>query len=212
MAKQAQATSGTRPESAASRDRILAAAIDEFTDHGLSGARVERIATRAGANKQLIYHYFGSKQALFDAAIAAMVDRFRVIASRLPASVADRVTYYADAAARDRGFVRLLAWEALEAGEDPVVREEDRRAYFAERVAELADRQASGELPADLDPAQLFLAFQALAAHPYAFPQMARHITGLDVSDPAFVRARRRFLATLAGRLLGPEADEVTTG
>ena len=198
-------------ERGASRDRILAAAIDEFTEHGLSGARVDRIATRAGANKQLIYHYFGSKQALFDAAIAAMVDRFRAVTSQLPAAVADRVPYYADAAADDRGFVRLLAWEALEAGEDPVVREDDRRAYFVERVDELAARQASGELPHDLDPAQLFLAFQALAAHPYAFPQMARHITGLDVSDPAFLAARRRFLAALARRLLTPGDDDGVT-
>ena len=37
---------------------ILAAARDEFAEYGLGGARVDRIAERAGLNKRLIYYYF----------------------------------------------------------------------------------------------------------------------------------------------------------
>lgn len=192
-----------RGTSSAAAQRILAAAMEEFTAYGLAGARVERIAGAAGQNKQLIYYYFGSKQGLFEAAIAAMTERFRTINTDLPDAVEQRPRFYADAADQDRGFVRLLQWEALEQGDGEVVREQERRAYFAERVAELAQRQADGEIPADLDVAQLFLAFQALASHPYAFPQMSRHITGCDVDDPAFVAARERFLDVLAERLLG---------
>ena len=47
------------------RARILAAAMAEFAHHGLGGARVDRIARRAGANKRMLYYYFGSKEALF---------------------------------------------------------------------------------------------------------------------------------------------------
>lgn len=47
------------------RARILAAALDEFARHGLGGARVDRIARRAEANKRMLYYYFGSKEALF---------------------------------------------------------------------------------------------------------------------------------------------------
>jgi TetR/AcrR family transcriptional regulator len=46
----------------ASRARILAAARAEFVTHGLAGARVDRIAAHAGVNKNLIYHYLGSKE------------------------------------------------------------------------------------------------------------------------------------------------------
>ena len=49
----------------ASRARILAAAREEFVSYGLSGARVDRIASQSGVNKNLIYHYFGSKDALY---------------------------------------------------------------------------------------------------------------------------------------------------
>ncbi|MFZ1908100.1 MAG: helix-turn-helix domain-containing protein, partial [Burkholderiales bacterium] len=43
------------------RQRILEAATADFARHGLAGARVDRIAARAGANKRMLYYYFGSK-------------------------------------------------------------------------------------------------------------------------------------------------------
>src|SRR3984957_7998808 len=49
----------------ASRARILDAARIEFVSYGLSGGRVDRIAAQSGVNKNLIYHYFGSKDALY---------------------------------------------------------------------------------------------------------------------------------------------------
>ena len=51
--------------SAKSRERILGAATREFARHGLGGARVDRIAARSGANKRMLYYYFGSKEGLF---------------------------------------------------------------------------------------------------------------------------------------------------
>ena len=49
----------------ATRRKLLAAARREFANSGLAGARVDEIATRAGVNKQLVYHYFGDKDALY---------------------------------------------------------------------------------------------------------------------------------------------------
>ena len=49
----------------ATKARILAAAKSEFARLGLAGARVDEIAERANANKRMIYHYFGSKEDLF---------------------------------------------------------------------------------------------------------------------------------------------------
>ena len=59
------------------RDRILSAATAEFSRHGLAGARVDRIAERAGANKRMLYHYFGAKDELFLAALEASYERIR---------------------------------------------------------------------------------------------------------------------------------------
>ena len=52
-----------------SQNTILAAARDEFAEHGLGGARMDRIAERAGLNKRLIYYYFEDKEKLFQAVL-----------------------------------------------------------------------------------------------------------------------------------------------
>lgn len=52
-----------------SQQAILAAARDEFHEHGLGGARMDRIAERAGVDKKLIYYYFGQKDGLFQAVL-----------------------------------------------------------------------------------------------------------------------------------------------
>ena len=51
------------------RRRILPAAIHEFSEHGLAGARTDAIAHSAGVNKALLYYYFKSKKSLYTAAI-----------------------------------------------------------------------------------------------------------------------------------------------
>lgn len=53
------------------RAAILAAATHEFTAKGLSGARVDTIAKRAGVNKRMLYHYFGDKEGLYLAVLEA---------------------------------------------------------------------------------------------------------------------------------------------
>src|SRR5258706_12564888 len=55
------------------KKRILAAATEEFTEHGIAGARVDRIAAAAHSNKAMLYAYFGNKEQLFEAVFAQMV-------------------------------------------------------------------------------------------------------------------------------------------
>src|SRR5579863_1645940 len=70
-----EASTSRRRPGTQSRDRevtratILAAAEQEFARHGLESARTEEIAERSGVTKGLIYHYFGSKEKLYEAAL-----------------------------------------------------------------------------------------------------------------------------------------------
>ncbi|QTR02277.1 helix-turn-helix transcriptional regulator, partial [Saccharothrix algeriensis] len=59
----------------ATRQRLLDAALAEFAEHGIAGARVDRIAAQAESNKAQIYHYFGGKAQLFDAVYGSIVRR-----------------------------------------------------------------------------------------------------------------------------------------
>jgi TetR/AcrR family transcriptional regulator len=58
-----------RPRERDSRGLLEQAARSEFAEFGYAGARVERIARRAGVNKQLLFYYFGSKEGLYDSVV-----------------------------------------------------------------------------------------------------------------------------------------------
>jgi AcrR family transcriptional regulator len=70
------------------RAAILAAATEEFTAHGLNGARVDEIATRSGVNKRMIYYYFGDKNGLYLAVLEEIYADIRNAEIRL--HLADR--------------------------------------------------------------------------------------------------------------------------
>jgi len=57
------------------RTRILEAAVREFSEKGLAGARTEQIAEAAGVNKALLYYYFAGKEALYAAALEDVAQR-----------------------------------------------------------------------------------------------------------------------------------------
>jgi TetR/AcrR family transcriptional regulator len=69
--------SASRRDPGRTREAILKSAQEEFGTRGLSGARVDRIALRAGANKRMIYHYFGSKDGLYLAALERVYEGLR---------------------------------------------------------------------------------------------------------------------------------------
>jgi AcrR family transcriptional regulator len=101
-------------DSSVTRSRLLNAAYAEFVEWGLAGARVDRIAAAAGSNKQGIYAYFGSKQALFQ---QVMTERLVLARDAVPFTVNDLPGYAVavfDYLAADPGLLRLSRWKALE--------------------------------------------------------------------------------------------------
>ena len=136
----------------ATRARLLAAAHREFAAFGIAGARVDRIAAEAASNKAQIYHYFGSKEQLFDA-VAAMVDE---IVRELPLDVEDLPAYAVRLAERYEqhpDLLRLVTWRRLERNTEPptaVV------AASKAKIAEIAQAQADGRL-SDRYPAEVLL-------------------------------------------------------
>ena len=74
------------------RERLLAAALREFGEKGFAGARVEKITRDANANKQLVYHYFGNKEALFKSVLELAYKQYTGDASRLSIESLDAKT------------------------------------------------------------------------------------------------------------------------
>jgi TetR/AcrR family transcriptional regulator len=189
---------------ARTREKILAAALREFSDKGLSGARVDLIARRARVNKRMLYHYFGNKHDLFSAVLGHKIAQREALLSSAPENPSETLQYWFDAACRDVDWFRLLGWEALQRSDRGLVHEEQRRAISIQALGQTRRRQAKRLLPAGLDPAHLLLTMMAITAFPFTLPQAARLVTGRSVSDPKFQQAHRQFLRQFAKLLRMP--------
>lgn len=147
------------PDSSATKARILVAARAEFAQFGLAGARVDRIAEAAKANKRLIYVYFGSKEALFDTVIERCLAS---AAEDVPFDPADVTGYAArlfDYFVANPETLRLTTWNQLERGESA----ESSTEVYRGMVRALATAQRRGQADVGLDPLDLIALVLALA-------------------------------------------------
>src|SRR4030088_703434 len=98
----------------ATKKRLLDAAINEFAQRGIAGARVDRIADLAGCSKALIYDYFGNKDQLFVAVYDALVV---TLMQAVPIDAEDLSGYAGrlfDQYQACPELLRLSAWDILE--------------------------------------------------------------------------------------------------
>jgi AcrR family transcriptional regulator len=150
-----------RRDSAASRRRLLAAAADEFAARGIAGARVDRIASAARANKRLIYDYFGDKDGLFDAVMDAHMDKFMeanlIDADDLP-GYAGRLFDYSREHPDD---MRLFDWARLERRLGPISLGKRTQSY-RRRLAAIEAAQREGTVSARLSPEQILMVVESL--------------------------------------------------
>ncbi|MDA2803596.1 TetR family transcriptional regulator [Nocardiopsis suaedae] len=165
-------------DAAATRARLLAAARDEFAEHGIGGARVERIAKRAGVNKERIYGHFGNKDALFEAVMVDALGEHTEGIGLPSGDVAEYAGRLFDYHRQNPQLLRLLMWEALHYGEESELPgREERKAHYATKVDALAELLGTG---ADRRAASLLMVVIGLAAWPSILPQLNRVIA--DVS------------------------------
>jgi AcrR family transcriptional regulator len=190
-----------------SQERILEAALKEFAAKGFAGARVDAISRQARINKRMLYHYFGDKEGLFREVLRRKLAERDAWLASAPEDPIESLPYWFRLACRDREWVRLLEWEALQWGEQKVIDEKHRHENATCAVERLRRRQANSLLSSKFDPGQLLLSMMALTAYPLAFPQMARLVTGLSVSDPRFQEQRETFLRQFAAVFQAQSAD-----
>lgn len=152
-------------------NRLLEVARQEFSTKGLSGARIEEIAREAGVTKQLVYHYYGSKERLFSAVLdessnRIMAELIALEVEHLAPTLALReiLNYCFDLYMKDP-FLGALALEGIryhDAHDTPRNMLAELTPALAEKFDRILQRGAqSGEFKAVTDP-RLFLATAAL--------------------------------------------------
>jgi len=150
-------------DSAATKRRLLAAATQEFAERGIAGARVDRIASAAQANKRQIYDYFGDKDRLFDAVLESHTGA--IIDATLPIDPDDLPAYAGrlfDYHFTHPELVRLVQWARLEGRFTPASYGK-RVDSYRRRLAVIEEAQRRGRATSALTAQQLLTLIESLA-------------------------------------------------
>lgn len=174
----------TPPAADAMRAKLLLAARDEFAAVGVGAARIERIAAASSSNKAQVFHYFGSKEGLFDALLAQTVaETF----AEVPLDTDDLPEWAGrlhDSYVRRPWAQRIATWHRLERGAEAPI--EAVASSTAGAVEAIEHAQRAGVLPRSYRPAVLL----GLVLHLAAF--WSATAPEFDPLVTAVVPARRR--------------------
>src|SRR6476469_1918331 len=193
-----------------SQGAILAAARDEFSEFGLGGARVDRIAERAGLNKRLIYYYFADKETLFQAVLEQSYRDIREAEQQLnllevsPVDAVRRLVRFTwDYYLAHPEFITLLnsanLHKARHLAESKRARELN--SPVIETLAAVLERgRRDGSFRGGVDPVQLYVSIAGLSYFYLSNSHTLSAIFGRDLLSP---KARSERLSHMTDVILG---------
>lgn len=189
------------------RQKILEAATQEFARYGLGGARVDRIAARSGANKRMLYYYFGDKDGLFLAALESRYAHIRNAERSLrlehldPRQAVRRLVAFTWRYFLEHPeFLTLLNSENLHQGRH-VRRSRRVREMHSHLVAMLRDvlrrGEAQGLFRKGVDPVQLYLSIAGEGYFYLSNRYTLSRIFGRDLMAPRALAGRVRHMTDM---------------
>jgi len=197
------------------RADLLAAAREEFVDKGLKGARVDQIAARAGANKQLVYYYFANKEGLYLAVLEAAYEKIRseeqalALSDKCPVeAMRALIAFTFDYMTRNRDFVALLRDENLHRAQHIKRSEKIGRLHtpFVETIARtLARGEKEGVLRKGVDPVQFYISLAALCYFYYANIHTLSVVFDRALESEGAVKDRRAHVMEFVMAYLRPD-------
>jgi TetR/AcrR family transcriptional regulator len=198
---------GSRRQPEKTREQILEAALSEFSQKGLGGARVDAIADRAGVNKRMIYHYFGNKDELFSAVLIRAYEAFRQYDASLTVADLDPiegmrklVEFTFDYVRENRQLVALLNSANLHRGRHLQNSERIRELYspLIDMIAALLLRgERSGIFRTGIDPVNLYISIASLAYFYFSNIHTLSAVFGRDLEDADLIERQRRHVVDL---------------
>ena len=196
------------------RQRILKAATDEFAAKGLEGARTDEIARRAGANKRMIYHYFSSKEGLFQAVLEKAYADIRGSEQRLrltrrdPAeAMAQLVGFSFDWFHRHPEFHKLLNEENLYEGVhvESSAKARSLNMPLVDMIGELLEKgQETGQFRTGVYPVQLYISIAGISYFFFSNRFTLSAIFGRDLTSKTELATRRQHAVELILGYLRP--------
>lgn len=206
------------------REMILAGALAEFSQKGFDGARIDEIALRAGVNKNLLYHHFGSKDGLFSALLERTYATIRARQNDLQLRSLDPVVgmrrlviFTGKIWVQWPEFLRLLQSENLHGGkharESATIPTLYNPLLFT--INDLLRRGTEqGVFRTGVDPVDLYISISSLTAHYLTHHHTFEAIFQRKMMTPERIRTRLEHAADMIERylLVTPAASPSETG
>jgi TetR/AcrR family transcriptional regulator len=202
----------SRESSRKTREMILDGALAEFSAKGFDGARIDEIALRAGVNKNLLYHHYGSKDGLFTALLERTYDTIRRRQKDLQLRGMDPVEgmrklviFTGRIWVQFPQFLRLLQSENLNGGRHVRASAQIQRMYdpLLETINELLERGTrAGIFRKNVDPIDLYISISALTAHYITNHHTFEALFGQRLLGPARIKQRLEHAADMVERYL----------
>lgn len=196
---------GSRGKPEQSRASILKAAINEFAEHGIAGARTDAIARAARVNKALLYYYFKDKEAIYQAVLDHVFSGLRdtvvpMLEGDLPPrqKVLNYLGAYFDYIAANPCFPRVVQGEWIRTGSDRVGQmKRVAQSYFRPIYQKLGDVLragiASGEFR-PIDPMHFVPSMVAIVVFYFSAAPVIKVLMKIDPLAPEQIAERRAFV------------------
>ncbi len=217
MPQRKRAVSKRDPEK--TKASILEQATLCFAQDGFHGAGLNEICRKARANKRMIYHYFGNKDALYRAVhrkgwerlgtwFAQELVRNGATNARLPPLsqeelLLEAIRIFHDFISTNQIFVRLLMWDGLEGGRASRSLWKDIRGPIYRQIETLVQEgQRSGVLASDLQPSHLIISFMGAVSFYYSHAHTMVDIFQKDPLSPEAIQERKEQVVQLFKKLI----------
>lgn len=190
-----------RRDPEATRAAILQAALEEFSEMGHFGARVDRIAERAGASKPMIYDYFGDKDAVYRAALREAYVQIREAETELDLAMFDPeesirrlVVFTLQHFLNNPWFIRILNTENMMGGEAIKMLKEapDIQSPLLLQLQKILDRGAEeGIFKTNIVAVDFYVLLASLCYFPVSNKHTLKSVFNLSM-DEAWMEAHAR--------------------
>jgi AcrR family transcriptional regulator len=194
------------------RRDILAVALAEFVENGLTGARVDEIAAKTSTSKRMIYYYFGDKEGLYRAVLEAAYARIRNFEHSLDLAalppreaIATLTGFTFDYHADNPDFVRLVMVENIHHARhlESSAKIGELNLSAIDMIREVYLRGlAEGVFREGLDPIDIHLTISALSFYNVSNRASIRQVFGHDMAAPDARRRRRQSAIETVLRML----------
>lgn len=203
-----------RRDASVARAALIAAAVAEFSRKGFAGARVDEIAAAAGVNKQLVYHYFDSKQGLYLVALESVYAEIREKEQKLSLgalepmeAMAQLVGFSFDYLAEHPEFIALLTDENRNQGSHILASERLQKMHspFIEMLEATLERGvAAGVFRDDFDAINLYISIAGISYFFFSNNHTLSAIFGKPLGSRGALVQRRRHVIDFALNALRP--------